>query len=162
MDRPILDLTIDRMEFFKTTVPEIIHQIKGNELPEWGIMTPHHVIEHLVMPLNFVLKTLELPCYTPEEKIPKLLLFLRSEYGLARHVAFPLLPKDSLPPLVTKSLEEAKIFLLEKVESFVQLVSSDSFEITMHPIFGPLDKEDWLLFQYKHFMHHFMQFGWKK
>lgn len=85
--------------------------------------------------------------------------FLYSPKALAQGFKFPLLPPDETIPLETASLEEAKDLLNSYILRFLDVLDGEGFDPVPHPIFGPLDREGWLLFQYKHFCHHFSQFG---
>lgn len=158
-DRPVLDMNIDYEAFFRVKVLTIVHSVKGDESPLWGLMTAHHMLEHLVFPLNFALNVLIPPVITPVERLPKLIAFLESEFGLVKNFQAPFLPVDELPPLMTKSLEEAKQILLERVHLFITEVTKAEYVQGTHPVFGKLDNQHWLMFQYKHFHHHFTQFG---
>src|SRR3954470_20469505 len=158
-DRPILNMQVNLEEFFQTEVPAIIDVIKGDEQPLWGIMTAQHMLEHLVLPLNFAIGTFKVAVFMPEEKIPRQREFLFSVYGLPKNFKAPFLPADGNMPLMTKDLNEAKSFLKETVQKFLSVINSTDFNIETHPVFGHLNKNEWLIFQYKHFSHHFMQFG---
>ncbi|MFY8020551.1 MAG: DUF1569 domain-containing protein, partial [Bacteroidia bacterium] len=43
--------------------------------------------------------------------------------------------------------------------SFVDFWEKHPESIFNHPVFGPLNKQEWMKFQSKHFTHHFTQFG---
>lgn len=158
-DRPILDMSVDFEAFLKVRAREIIGAVRGDETPLWGMMTIHHMLEHLVFPLNFATGVIQAPIFTPEEKLPKNREFLHSPYGLMRGFKMPLLPKDENPPLMTDSLEAAKALLFQTMDRFQENVDAPGFDGADHPIFGRLDRKQWYIFQYKHFMHHFAQFG---
>lgn len=158
-ERPILQIPENIEEYFSSDVKITIQNITGQEKALWGYMTVHHALEHLVMPLNFVLGIFPMQIFTPEEKLERNREFLFSNYGMMLNFKFPLLPKDSAPPLMTKTLDEAKSLLLGKIDDFLIKINNPEFTTAIHPIFGVLDKQGWLQFQYKHFMHHFSQFG---
>ena len=158
-ERPILDIPEDIEAYFREEVIATIYNISGTEEALWGYMTIHHALEHLVMPINFTLGILPMSIFTPADELERNRTFLFSEYGLMRNFKFPLLPTDAPPPLMTKSLEEAKSLLVGKIEDFLNKINEPHFSDAIHPIFGVLDKAGWLQFQYKHFAHHFSQFG---
>ncbi len=158
-ERPTINVSIDLEDFFKTKVPAIISHIKGDEPALWGIMTVHHMLEHLVLPLNFVNGTTPMTQLIPDEKLPRQLEFLASNLGLPKNFKPIFLPTDKNVPLVFDTLDKSKKYLLEKVEEFLSIIQSSNFTNAIHPFYGTLDKNGWLLFQYKHFAHHFMQFG---
>lgn len=70
-DFPTLDLSINRESFFSKQVPEILKNIKGDELPIWGVMSVQHMIEHLIFPLKIAQKEIDFGIFTSEEKIAK-------------------------------------------------------------------------------------------
>ena len=55
---------------------------------------------------------------------------------------------------------EAAINELQKsINEFVEHFAADKNITTTHPVFGPLNFEEWVLLHYKHVTHHLRQFG---
>ncbi len=158
-DRPILDMQIDFENYFQKTAPQIIQDIKGDEPAKWGIMTPHHMLEHLSIVLNFATGKLPMPLSIAEEKLPRMREFLYSEYGMPQNFKPPFLPADETLPLLYPELNGSKQHITNTIQEFLEVISAPGFTVSMHPFYGELNKKDWLVFQYKHFSHHFMQFG---
>lgn len=158
-DRPLLDMSVDKYVFFTERVPEIIDRISGEEQAQWGLMKVQHMIEHLIFPLKFATGELKLPSVTAPEKIEKQKAFLMSPYGMPKNFKMPFLPADAPPPLMASSLEESKALLLNTLTTFIETIDAPDFTTVVHPVFGEIGREEWLTFQYKHFYHHFEQFG---
>ena len=158
-NRPILDMNVSMEDFLSVHVPNIIKKIIGNEKAQWGIMNVHEMVEHLIFPLNFVSMAPEMVIITPLDKIENQYLFLKSEFGMPKNFKFYLLPEDRTLPIIYPDLNEAKQKLNEAIEKFLNTINSPQFTKKTHPIFGKLNREEWLIFQYKHFTHHFTQFG---
>jgi oxepin-CoA hydrolase/3-oxo-5,6-dehydrosuberyl-CoA semialdehyde dehydrogenase len=158
-DRAVLDLTIDLEDFFQTKIPKIIDNVKGDEPANWGLMNVHQMLEHLLFPLNFAITEAPIILVTPEEKLPRQREFLESEYGMPKNFKTPFLPVDKTVPLIKTNLEESKQLLKDTILQFLSIINTAEFKTKLHPVFGQLDKQQWLTFQYKHFSHHFMQFG---
>ncbi len=158
-DRAILDINIDLMDFFHTKAVQVIDAITGDEQPLWGMMRVHHMLEHLVFPLEFAIFNEKVQLITPEEKLPRQREFLYSEYGMPVNFKPPFLPKDETVPLKTATLQEAKDHLKQTITQFLNSIHAPGFTTLLHPLFGQLNRREWLIFQYKHFMHHFLQFG---
>lgn len=158
-DRAILDMTIDLEDFFQVTIPKIIDDIKGDEPAIWGMMNVHQMLEHLLFPLNFATTTNPIILVTPEEKLQRQREFLISEFGMPRNFKTPFLPADKTVPLINQNLQDAKEMLKDTIQQFLAVVNVPGFTTKLHPVFGQLNKQEWLTFQYKHFSHHFMQFG---
>jgi oxepin-CoA hydrolase/3-oxo-5,6-dehydrosuberyl-CoA semialdehyde dehydrogenase len=158
-NRPALDMNVSMEDFLSVHVPNIIKKIIGNEKAQWGIMNVHEMVEHLIFPLNFVSMNPEMVIITPLDKIENQHLFLKSEFGMPKNFKFYLLPEDRTLPIIYPDLNEAKQKLNEAIEKFLNTINSPQFTKKTHPIFGKLNREEWLIFQYKHFTHHFTQFG---
>ena len=77
--------------------------------------------------------------------------------GIAACLAMLLLALNSHCQSQTITLTRQQ--LKDKISQFLHVIDDPSFTTMLHPFFGDLDKEEWLLFQYKHFYHHLSQFG---
>ncbi len=53
MEKTILQIPQDLTAYFRLEVPAILDRIMGEEQALWGIMTPHHMLEHLELVLQF-------------------------------------------------------------------------------------------------------------
>lgn len=159
MERPQLNFPDNLENYFTSDLLTTIDAVTGNEERKWGIMTVHHMLEHLAFVLTMPLGKLDIKLFTKEEDLPKYQAFLQSNFGLQQNFKFPLLPIDANPPLLTQTLQEAKAVLKDSITAFTNKINEPNFRTALHPFFGYLDKQNWLRFQYKHVMHHFMQFG---
>jgi len=157
--RLVLEIPADLEGFFRTDIPVILSKLTGDEKANWGIMTVHHMLEHLVLPLKFVTREVNPPLFTPIERLERMHTFLLSDYALSQNFKIPLLPEESTVPLETPDIYEAREKLLSKINEFLDIVLEENFTPIQHPIFGMLNSREWLLFQYKHFHHHLSQFG---
>lgn len=155
---PILDLSVDQVHFLEVTTFELLGKLKVDDQPLWGMMTPQHMVEHLIFIQENSLGIREVAQITPEDKLPKFQAFLRSNYGFSRNFKFAILPENNLLDLRYESLEEAIVQLKEITNQLLVYINQNEFEYTDHPYYGQLDKNDTILFQFKHNMHHLMQF----
>jgi hypothetical protein len=125
----------------------------------WGTMTAWHMMEHLMLPLQFSRGEFDVPLVTPAEKVEKVKrIMLMSDAPLKRDFAAPFIG-EGLQPLKYASFEESKMKLLEEVNRYLLFWEENERAIFVHPIFGPLNKAEWLIFHRKHFTHHLSQFG---
>ncbi|MFN8282126.1 MAG: DUF1569 domain-containing protein [Chitinophagales bacterium] len=157
-NRAILDMSVDLEDFFQSKIPSAIDNVKGDEPANWGLMNVQQMLEHLIFPLKFAIDNMPL-ILTSEEKLPKQRIFLASEYGMPKNFKTPFLPVDKTVPLIHQNLEDSKKALKETIQQFLAVINVPGFTTKIHPVFGHLDKQQWLTFQYKHFSHHFAQFG---
>lgn len=156
---PILDISLDKTEFLKTEAVNLLLRLKADKKPLWGMMTAHHMVEHLCYIIENSVGKRQLKTLTPEEKLPKFKTFLMSEYGFTQNFKFPLLPENELVPLRTEDISEAIELYSALIDEMDELINRANFTTTPHPIYGPLNKEETLMFHYKHLQHHLSQFG---
>ena len=158
-DRAILDMHVNLEDFFSIRISQVIDTVKGDEVAQWGLMNVQQMLEHLLFPLNFAITVNPIILVTPEDKLERQREFLVSEFGMPKNFKTPFLPKDKTVPLIKQDLQESKQLLKETIVQFLNVINASDFTTKLHPVFGQLDKQGWLTFQYKHFSHHFMQFG---
>lgn len=136
----------------------MLSRLSDDTAPKWGILTPQHMVEHLVSSWRISNGKAQAPCITPEERLSALRQFLFSDKPFQKNIKNPILP-EGLTPLRKKNLEEANQQLVNEIRDFFAYFEEHPNSKPIHPIFGELDKEGWLLFQEKHIKHHFEQFG---
>jgi oxepin-CoA hydrolase/3-oxo-5,6-dehydrosuberyl-CoA semialdehyde dehydrogenase len=147
------------LPFPSATIWELLTRLEPNTPAQWGTMTAQHMVEHLIFPLQIGRGVLQVGVVTPEAKVERVKqLMLLGEAPLKKGFAAPFLP-EGLLPLQFENLTLAIEALKKEVEEFMFFFETYSGHSSSHPVFGPLNKEEWLLFQSKHFTHHFSQFG---
>jgi hypothetical protein len=99
-----------------------------------------------------------LPCATPETLLERAKRFLHDDRPTSRGFMNPLL-KEGLPPLEFLGLAMAVAALREEVGKFVKVRRELPDVVHVHPIFGPLNGEEWERSHFKHCHHHAQQFG---
>jgi len=137
-----------------------LKSIRPSQKPEWGILTAHHLVEHLSDALKVSTKKIPVTLQTPEEKLPRLREFLFSENPLPRSAKNPWSKVEGLESLRFKNIYEAFEELEQEWENFKDYFENAApDETSIHPVFGSLTKEDWMQLHKKHFTHHLQQFG---
>lgn len=138
---------------------DLIDRINQNDTALWGTMTPQHMLEHLIIPLQFSRGVFEVPLVTPIEKVEKLKrIMLLSDAPLKRDFAAPFIG-PGLQNLVNETFQQACLELKKEIDLFLTFMEQNPQAVFTHPIFGPLNREEWFIFHQKHFTHHFAQFG---
>lgn len=147
------------IEFPGGKVFELIDKLEAGTPANWGLMSAQHMLEHLMLPLQFSRGLFDVPMVTPAEKVLRVKqLMLLSDAPLKRDFPAPFL-KPGLQDLKYGSFEEAKQLLLTEIDLFLRFWEANPSAIFVHPIFGELNREEWYIFHRKHFTHHFTQFG---
>ncbi len=147
------------IDFPSDKIWHLLGQLKADTPALWGIMTAQHMVEHLLLPLKIAKAELKVEIVTPLDKVERVKqIMLLGPSPLKKGFAAPFLPEGQLP-LQFENLQTAILKLKEEVSSFVDFYETYQGQVIAHPVFGPLNKEEWYLFQSKHFTHHFTQFG---
>jgi len=137
-------------------------QLEEHITPHWGIMTPHHMIEHLGMIVYGTAQGKGQSLVIPEEESVKWKnRFFSSYYPFPRNIPMAGTQKKLVTQrdLRYSSIEEAKEKLKGAVHLFSKKMAEDPNLGAVHGYFGHLTGEEWLAFHIKHMEHHLMQFG---
>ncbi len=147
--------------FEKNKIAALLEKLQPDTPARWGIMTAHHMVEHLGFPfVAFLNQKLQIPLLIPAEKVEKAQASLHDmTRELPKMLRPPFLPADELVPLRFSDLEMAKQKLISRIDDFNIFFDANPMATRMSPYFGELDRRHWELFQSKHFWHHFKQFG---
>jgi hypothetical protein len=149
------------LEFFLyDTASELIAPFAEDRKGLWGTMNATQMLEHLSLAVKASNGLLTAP--SPDdpvraEKVKRIALL--SERPMPKDFNNPVL---TLVPRSDTTIphEEAKKMLQENIRLFRHSFEEGGPSLThMHNIFGPLNYHEWLFFHYKHFHHHFAQFG---
>jgi hydroxymethylglutaryl-CoA reductase len=126
--------------------------------PMFGKLDPQQMMEHLSMTLKMSNGKEKHSQFTSEERLEGYRRFLMSDKEMPIGTKVPFMGEE--PPLyVNGSFEEAKTELFNELKAFQSHFNMNPVAIEMHPVFGNLNKQEWLRLHGKHFLHHFKQFG---
>lgn len=137
---------------------EHLKQLTGEEQPAWGIMTPHHMIEHLSATHRISNGKMYLPLWIDESEIPARMAFLYSDKPFQKNLTIGGAAPE-LRPLKTANLTEAIALLEEMLRLFDAHYEANPNDCPIHPLFGPLNQAQWIQFHNRHWDHHFGQFN---
>lgn len=126
----------------------------------WGKMNAQQMVEHLDDFFQVSIEKVRFPLSIPEEHLVKYREFLFSEKEFRENTKAPanVLGEEPLP-LRRKDMAEAIGHLKKSIEEFFHFYHQDSTRKALHPAFGELDYEAWLILHGKHVRHHLRQFG---
>ena len=138
----------------------IINKLKAEDSATWGKMNAQQMVEHLKGFFDVSTKKLKFELVTPEEQLPAYKAFLLSDKAFRENTPAPLsvIGPDTLP-LRYSDLETAKEKLKIAIIEFKELFSTTKNLTTLHPVFGWLNYDEWILLHYKHTQHHLKQFS---
>ena len=138
---------------------EILNNLQMDVLPEFGEMTPQHMVEHLALAVRFSNgKEPQKSCYSTdkEQKIKAFVIGSHNELPIG--FKSPVLPIDGLSKLEFSNLKNAIENLKIELTDFDNYFIKNSSIKPINPTMGELDYHEWIIFHNKHFTHHFGQF----
>lgn len=153
MDAPKLDFIQHRFIL-------LLHDLPASTEGKWGKMNAQQMVEHVTGFFKISSNKLHFPLVSPSEHLPKLKAFLLSDKEFRENTKAPtsVIGEETLP-VRTNSMEEAIAMLQQNITEFIDYFEGDAYKTTLHPVFGELNFDEWILLHYKHVMHHAKQFG---
>ena len=145
--------------FLQTTVLSVTSKLIAEKKPLWGKMTAQHMIEHLhttVVGSTIIKKTPPLPANASQEEGKRFLIY--SPADMPKNLDNPAF-RFGLPEYKNPSIAEAKTKLLFSLKRFFEIYEGKEDAYNYNPFLGDLTVDETLLFHYKHFKHHYTQFG---
>ena len=126
---------------------------------KFGILTPQHMVEHLIITVKLSSGRIPIPEFEPNEKqLARKQALLFTDIPFPQGIKAPGLP-DTLLELRYPDLETAKTELIKSYDAYHLLFQENPTLLTPHPGFGLLNYKEWELFHAKHIDHHLGQFG---
>ena len=144
----------------KSNIGRYLSKLKEGDKPQWGILTPQHMLEHIEKTIRIGAGEIQdFDIATPEEYLEKVQEMVYNHKPMPRGHNHPLMKEGSLEPLVHENLEMAKSKLLEAMDQFEIYFKEHPEAITKNAVFGEMNKFEWDLLNVKHLNHHFEQFN---
>jgi oxepin-CoA hydrolase/3-oxo-5,6-dehydrosuberyl-CoA semialdehyde dehydrogenase len=143
----------------KETLLQRLNQLHTTTAAQFGILTPQHMVEHLILTVKMSVGRIPIPEFVPNEKqLAQKQALLFKDIPFPRGVKAPGLP-DTLLDLRFPDLETAKAELIKSWDAYQLLFKENPTKQTFHPRFGLLNFDEWERFHAKHMDHHLRQFG---
>jgi len=146
-------------QFLFNDIDAILANLDAKIKAHWGAMDAQQMIEHLKLSVVVSAGEINVTLLTPQEKLEQLkMVVLRSGRPMQKGIKNPAISADPTPHEYA-DLSVAISELHNALGRFKHLFEQQPNSRIMHNIFGQLDYHHWLWFHYKHFTHHFTQFG---
>jgi len=142
-------------DFLTKELPKQLNTLSASQAPNFGLMTAHHMVEHLV----YITKVLMKRRGEPEAELNKRQLFFRQ--FIDNGCPFQYRPKEgaTVNDLRTASIAEAIQLLEAATEKFYQLWDTNPEYKSYSPMIGEWDLAEMELFHNQHGQWHLHQFG---
>ncbi len=149
-----------KLSFIKNDFLSLLEKVSADKKAHWGKMSAWQMLEHVSAFFYVSTEKITFDLVTPEEHLPKFKEFLLSDKQFRENTKAPAnVIGDEPLPLRTHSYKEAMQKLRESIADFETFFKNNPGKKTMHPVFGPLNYDEWVLLHYKHVTHHLRQFG---
>ena len=142
-------------EFLTEEVPAKLRTLSAQQEPNFGLMTAHHMVEHLI----YVMKSTAKRRGEPEEELNKSQHYFRR--FLDAGCPFEHRPREgaTLNDLRTAKIEEAIQGLLAAYHQFYSLFETNPNHKSYNAMMGEFNLTEIELFNYQHARWHMYQFG---
>ena len=148
----------EKLHFLSAQFIPLLNNLPAGAIGKWGKMNGQQMVEHVAGFFKVSTGKIKFPLVTPAEHLPKYKEFLYSDKEFRENTKTPVLPQEPLP-IRFATMAEAISELDNDVHEFIHLFSNNAQLKIMHPVFGELNYEEWVLLHYKHVTHHLKQFG---
>lgn len=143
----------------RETLQQKLALLTPDAAARFGILTPQHMLEHLILTLKLSSGRIPMTDFMPNEKqLAQKQALLFTDIPFPQGIKAPGIP-DTLMELRFPELESAKAALLSSWDAYQEAFLQEPTKTTIHPRFGPLNHVEWEKFHAKHMNHHFGQFG---
>jgi len=141
----------------KNQIIDALKTLSPNQEANWGIMTPQHMIEHLIVSMKMSNGGFIIPCRTPKEQIEQYKeVVLNPEIDMQKGIKAG--GMEGLLDLRFPSVEAAIEKLESEIDKFHQYFNDNPGILVVNPVVDEIGYEDWVIFHNKHFKHHLAQF----
>ncbi len=148
------------VEMTEDKIQECLQQLTDDMKPNWGIMTPQHMLEHLEYTYRIASGEIQdFEIATPEKILEKVHHSLYNYNPFPKGSDFPLLKKGELAPLEHTDLTTAISKFKEARVDYLNYFKNNPDAKLNNLVFGEMNRYEWYLLERKHLNHHFEQFG---
>lgn len=149
-----------KLDFIQHQFVLLLRNLPAITPGKWGKMNAQQMVEHVTAFFKVSSNRINFPLVSPSEHLPKLKAFLLSDKEFRENTKAPTSVIGEEPlPIRTNNMDEAIEALQQSIDEFVEYFKGDDYKTTLHPVFGELNFEEWVLLHYKHVVHHGKQFG---
>ena len=144
--------------FLQTELPTLLRSLPADREPNFGLMTPQHMVEHL----TYVTKVMQKRRGEPTGELNKSQRYFRKfiDNGAPfEHRPKPNVTKADLSPLRSANLEEAITVLEKAINDFYELFTANPDHKSYNEMMGEFNLAELELFNYQHGRWHTYQFS---
>lgn len=152
-------MKIENETFFASELPGKLRQLSSDQKPEWGILNPQAMVEHLTGSWRISNGRVSVKQNTTPEEAEQYKSIILSDEPMAPNTKNPVMPENETPALKKPDLKSAIDQLEDEIQAFFAYFRQYPYAKPVHPLLGPISQQEWLKFQTKHVKHHLRQFN---
>jgi len=149
---------MDKEHFLKEKYANLLKQLKGDELGQWGVLSAQGMVEHMSDAIGEAWGRIPRSLQTPPEALEKAKSFAMSDREFRPGTKNSLMP-DTAPPLRHPDMAAAIHEIEQELIHFMDYYRAHPHATITNPFFGDLNYQEWLQLLHKHAMHHLKQFN---
>lgn len=142
-------------DFLTKELPVKLRTLPGNQSPNFGLMTAHHMVEHLI----YTTKSIQKRRGEPEAELNKSQRYFRKFIDAGCPFEHRQKEDAKVNELRTENIEAAIKILEEANENFYDLFESNPNHKSYNQMTGAFNLAELELFNYQHGRWHLHQFG---
>jgi len=149
---------MSKRDFLTNEFTPLLEKLTPDTTPNFGLMTPQHMVEHLIGAIESAIGKYEGERENPpSERQLGMQKFIKSGSVLSHRPSDK--TKADLPPLKYSSIEEAISHIPKAVQKYYAFQDSNPEYKPYASFLGEVSFEDVELFHYMHIKYHLWQFG---
>ncbi|MEI8052608.1 MAG: DUF1569 domain-containing protein [Bacteroidota bacterium] len=150
---------MNKSQFLKIDLFNHLQRLSEHKKPVWGKMNARQMVEHLAFFIDISTEKTIFPLSVTETDLPKYKAFLMSEKQFRENTKAPsnVLGEETVP-ILYPDLQTSISVLQISVNQFFSFFKDNPEKNPIHPAFGHLNFDEWLLLHHKHATHHLRQF----
>jgi oxepin-CoA hydrolase / 3-oxo-5,6-dehydrosuberyl-CoA semialdehyde dehydrogenase len=147
-------------EMTTESIAQYLNELTEKSRPQWGSLTPQHMIEHLEFTYRIASGEIQdFEITSPEKILEKVHSTLYNYKKMPHEYDFPLAEKSEIDKLRHPNLATAKEKMLDARADYLAYFKENEDVRTKNVVFGELNRFEWYLLERKHLNHHFEQFN---
>lgn len=148
----------EKTTFLKSDFIAALKKLKGDEKPQWGVLGPQQMIEHMTNSFREANGKKTMKLHTAAEQVDAYKKFMLSDKEFKPNTKNALM-SDTPPPMVNKNIEEALNELEKEINDFFIFYNGNEQKTLTNPFFGELNYSEWVHLLHKHARHHLKQYA---
>ena len=149
-----------KLDFITREYMPLLKNLPGDAMGKWGKMNGQQMVEHVAAFFYVSTEKIKFDLVTPLEHLPKYKEFLLSDKEFRENTKAPVsvIGEEALP-LRYATMNVALENLERSIRHFEYYFKENAGKATLHPVFGELNYDEWVLLHYKHITHNLRKFG---